>query len=78
MSSISCVMVGELFFAHGWDVAHLWQWLPELQIFPSEKDQIVWKGSFTGNFTVASAFEGLRAKRNYSLVDKLVWSSIIP
>lgn len=80
------MLVGELYLMNGWDETRLRQWLPasivsvilQLQIFSGEKDQIVWEGSSSGNFTVASAFEGLRQTRNVSLVDKLVWSPIIP
>nr|XP_027118574.1 uncharacterized protein LOC113735787 [Coffea arabica] len=69
------VLVGELYLQNGWDVARLRSWLPDcyvskilpLQIFPALKDQMVWKGSSSGDFSVSSALEGLRQKRNESV-----------
>nr|XP_027124187.1 uncharacterized protein LOC113740870 [Coffea arabica] len=85
-SDLPCVLVGELYFQNGWDVACLRQWLPEplvsmileLQIFPAERDQLVWKGSPSGEFSVSTAWEELRHKRNGSLLCKFIWSSALP
>lgn len=50
----------------------------DLQIYSSLKDQMVWDGSFSGDFSVASAWAAIRQIRNYLFVEKLVWSSIVP
>ena len=85
-SDLPCVLVGELYLQNGWDVARLRQWLPEplvsmileRQIFPAERDQLVWKGSPSGEFSVSTAWEELRHKRNGSLLCKFIWSSALP
>ena len=67
-SNMPVVLVGELYLCGGWDVARLRQWLPEAyvslvrqqQIFPHLKDQMVWEGSASGDFTVSVAVESLR------------------
>lgn len=80
------VLVGELFLSDRWDLSRLHYWLPDalvkdildLQVTPGIKDQMVWVRSPTGKFSVSGAWSALRQRRNLSLVDRFVWSLVIP
>nr|XP_027088507.1 uncharacterized protein LOC113709854 [Coffea arabica] len=79
-------LVSEFFTLDGWDELRLAQWVPSFVIQAikdtpfdvSQKDRMVWLPSPTGCFSVKSAWEVLRQKRQYSLVDSLLWSSVLP
>ncbi|XP_071939022.1 uncharacterized protein [Coffea arabica] len=79
-------LVGEFFLSDGWDEQWLRRLLPghlvskilELRIFPNMQDQMIWAASPSGSFTVSSAWDVLRSKRNRSVIDSLVWSSVVP
>nr|XP_027077000.1 uncharacterized protein LOC113700749 [Coffea arabica] len=79
-------LVGEFFLSDGWDEQWLRRLLPghlvskvmELRIFPNMQDQMIWAASPSGSFTVSSAWDVLRSTHNRSVVDSLVWSSVVP
>lgn len=45
---------------------------------PSKKDSMVWSPSADGLFSVSTAWEIVRKKRNISLVSGLIWNAIAP
>nr|XP_027099048.1 uncharacterized protein LOC113718336 [Coffea arabica] len=79
-------LVGEFFLSDGWDeqwlrrllLGHLVSKVMELRIFPNMQDQMIWAASPSGSFTVSSAWDVLRSTHNRSVVDSLVWSSVVP
>nr|XP_027127722.1 uncharacterized protein LOC113743823 [Coffea arabica] len=79
-------LVGEFFLSDGWDEQWLRLLLPghlvskilELRIFPNTRDQMIWAASPSGSFTMSSAWEVLLSKHNWSTIDSLVWSSVVP
>nr|XP_027103123.1 uncharacterized protein LOC113724413 [Coffea arabica] len=79
-------IVSEFITRDGWDETRLAQWVPGFVIqaikdVPHDldrKDMMVWVPSPTGGFTVKSAWDVLRQRRHRSVVDSLLWPSILP
>nr|XP_027107336.1 uncharacterized protein LOC113727394 [Coffea arabica] len=80
------LLVGEFYSLDGWNVPRLREWVPqsllteilEIPFDPFRKDRRVWGLSSSSEFSVSSAWEALRQKRNISLVDKFIWDPVIP
>ena len=79
-------LVVEFFTSQGWNVPLLREWVPEfvvqriisIHFSPDQDDAMVWVPSPNGDFSVASAWEEIRQKRNVFFVDRYVWGSIVP
>ncbi|XP_071909704.1 uncharacterized protein [Coffea arabica] len=79
-------LVSEFITLEGWDERRLARWVPEFVVraiidIPfdlSQKDRMVWLPSPSGCFSVKSAWEVLRQRRHHSLVDSLLWPSVLP
>ncbi|XP_071939796.1 uncharacterized protein [Coffea arabica] len=79
-------LVSEFITLERWDERRLARWVPEFVVraiidIPfdlSQKDRMVWLPSPSGCFSVKSAWEVLRQRRHHSLVDSLLWPSVLP
>ncbi|XP_027158457.1 uncharacterized protein LOC113760083 [Coffea eugenioides] len=79
-------LVSEFITRDGWDEMRLAQWvsgfvihaIKDIPLDLSQKDRMVWLPSPTGCFSVKSAWEVLRQRRHQSLVDSLLWPSVLP
>ncbi|XP_071920627.1 uncharacterized protein [Coffea arabica] len=79
-------LVSEFLTLGGWDERRLARWVPEFVVraiidIPfdlAQKDRMVWLPSPSGCFSVKSAWEVLRGRRHHSLVDSLLWPSVLP
>nr|XP_027068031.1 uncharacterized protein LOC113693644 [Coffea arabica] len=79
-------LVAEFIASDGWDETRLGRWVPGFVIQAikevphdlARKDMMVWLPSPTGCFTVKSAWEVLRQRKHRSLVDSLLWPSVLP
>nr|XP_027120329.1 uncharacterized protein LOC113737276 [Coffea arabica] len=78
--------VAEFIARDGWDEQRLGRWVPgfvvqaikEVSHDVARKDMMVWVPSPSGDFTVRSAWEVLRQRRLRSVVDSLLWPSVLP
>ena len=79
-------LVAEFITNEGWDEVRLAKWVPgfviraikDIPFELSQKDRLVWLPSPSGTFSVKSAWEMLRQRRHHSLVDSLLWPSVLP
>nr|XP_027093592.1 uncharacterized protein LOC113713995 [Coffea arabica] len=80
------MLLAEFFDDMGCNVAKLEQWMPaqlvnqiqRIQLFPEQQDQMVWVGSPSREFSTKAAWEDIRQKRNTSLLDGFLLTSIMP
>ncbi|XP_071909831.1 uncharacterized protein [Coffea arabica] len=56
----------------------LWPLKQQVQFDPSKKDSMVWSPSANGLFSVSTAWETVRKRKNISLVSGLIWNAIVP
>nr|XP_027067839.1 uncharacterized protein LOC113693511 [Coffea arabica] len=79
-------IVSEFIARDGWDETRLARWVPgfvvqaikEVPHDLARKDMMVWLPSPTRCFTVKLAWEVLRQRKHRSLVDSLLWPSVLP
>lgn len=79
-------LVKDLHSEGGWNLPILRKYLPaqvvaritQVRLYPEYEDFMVWTPSSSGYFSVASAWEALRQRRNSSFIDSRLWSSLVP
>ncbi|XP_071906033.1 uncharacterized protein [Coffea arabica] len=79
-------LVAEFYSSEGWNTERLLQVLPrsvvnvisQTIVDPTLKDELVWAPSADGRFTVSSAWELIRQRRNRSLVWRGIWCPLLP
>ena len=79
-------LVAEFFIGDKWNEAKLRLWLLQpivlqvlqVQFDPSKKDSMVWSPSANGLFSISTAWETVRKRKNISLVSGLIWNAIVP
>ncbi|XP_027156871.1 uncharacterized protein LOC113758040 [Coffea eugenioides] len=78
-------LVAEFYSSTGWNFQRLLQVLPRsvvnnisrIIVDPALKDELVWAPSADGTFTVSSAWELIRQRRNLSLVWRGIWCRVL-
>ncbi|XP_027155903.1 uncharacterized protein LOC113756420, partial [Coffea eugenioides] len=79
-------LVAEFYSSTGWNIERLLQVLPrsvvnsilQTSVDPALKDELVWAPSTDGRFTVSSAWDLIRQRRNLSLVWRGIWCPLLP
>ncbi|XP_027120510.1 uncharacterized protein [Coffea arabica] len=79
-------LVAEFYSSTGWNFQRLLQVLPRSVVNnisrtivdPALKDELVWAPSADGTFSVSSAWELIRQRRNLSLVWRGIWCPLLP
>ncbi|XP_071933097.1 uncharacterized protein [Coffea arabica] len=79
-------LVAEFYTSTGWNTDRLLQILPrpivniisQTLVDPKLKDELIWAPSADGTFSVSSAWELVRQRRNMSLVCRGIWCPLLP
>ncbi|XP_027171611.1 uncharacterized protein LOC113771199 [Coffea eugenioides] len=79
-------LVAEFYTSTGWNTDRLLQVLPrsivniisQTFVDPKLKDELIWAPSADGAFSVSSAWELVRQRRNTSLVCRGIWCPLLP
>ncbi|XP_027124270.2 uncharacterized protein [Coffea arabica] len=79
-------LVAEFYTSTGWNTDRLLQVLPrsivniisQTLVDPKLKDELIWAPSADGAFSVSSAWELVRQRRNTSLVCRGIWCPLLP
>ena len=61
-----------------WVPAHLLNQIQEIHLFQDQYNYMVWVGSASRDFSIKSAWEIIRQKRNTSLIDGFLWNNLLP